>query len=204
MWTSFVCVEVLRPSQPNGVIRGQAETGTGDPWIYNQLPYWLCYGVRLMSDQIKTRGPWATTFTWVNCCKLMRSFTHHSLSVCQVSRQWLKQFWDILLTRLKCWTFQRAILSQNKNIYGLWTGIWTFSKILCILWKELVGHAAGGTRGSMSLNAACHKEQQYIWFMGADQNSFRDITHFMKWRGWGIPRGTPLGSMVHVTKCASS
>ena len=32
----------------------------------------------------------------------------------------------------------------------------------------------------MSLNAAYHKEQQYIWFMGGDLNSFRDITHFMK------------------------
>ena len=29
-------------------------------------------------------------------------------------------FWDILLTRLKCWTFQRAILSLNKKymVYG--------------------------------------------------------------------------------------
>ena len=56
-----------------------------------------------------------------------------------------------------------------------------------------MGHAPGGTRGSMSLNAACHKEQQYIWFMGEDLNSFWDITHFMKWRGWGIPPGDPLG-----------
>ena len=31
-----------------------------------------------------------------------------------------------------------------------------------------------------ALNAAYHKEQQYIWFMGGDLNSFRDITHFMK------------------------
>ena len=35
------------------------------------------------------------------------------------------------------------------------------------------------TQGSMSLNAA-YKEQQYIWFMGGDLNSFLDITHFMK------------------------
>ena len=47
--------------------------------------------------------------------KLIRSFTHHSLSACQVSRQWLKHFWDILLTRLKCWNFQRAISKQKKK-----------------------------------------------------------------------------------------
>ena len=29
-------------------------------------------------------GPWATMLTWANCCKLIRSFTHHSLSACQV------------------------------------------------------------------------------------------------------------------------
>ena len=43
--------------------------------------------------------------------------------------------------------------------------------------------------------------------MGGDLNDFRDITHFMKWRGYGMPPGDPpppLGSMVHVTKCASS
>ena len=39
----------------------------------------------------QTSGPWATTPTWVNCCKIIRSFTHHSLSACQVSRQC---FWD--------------------------------------------------------------------------------------------------------------
>ena len=37
-----------------------------------------------------------------------------------------------------------------------------------------------GTGESMSLNAACHKEQHYIWFMGRDLNNLRDITHFMK------------------------
>ena len=37
-----------------------------------------------------------------------------------------------------------------------------------------------GTQGSMSLNAAYHKEQKYILFMGGDLNGFRDITHFMK------------------------
>ena len=42
------------------------------------------------------------------------------------------------------------------------------------------GACLWGTQGSMSLNAACHKEQQYIWFMGGDLNSFQDITHFMK------------------------
>ena len=46
--------------------------------------------------------------------------------------------------------------------------------------KSAGGTCPRGTRGSMSLNAACHKKQQYIWFMGGDLNSFRDITHFMK------------------------
>ena len=38
--------------------------------------------------------------------------------------------------------------------------------------KRVGGACPWGTRGSMSLNAACHKEQQYIWFMGGDLNSF--------------------------------
>ena len=46
--------------------------------------------------------------------------------------------------------------------------------------KKAVGTWPRGTRGSMSLNAAYHKEQQYIWFMGGDLNSFRDKTYFMK------------------------
>ena len=37
-----------------------------------------------------------------------------------------------------------------------------------------------GAQGSMSLNVAYHKEQQYIWFMGGDLNGFQNITHFMK------------------------
>ena len=89
------------------------------------------------------------------------------------------------------------LIIRNKNIYGLWVGIWMVSKILCILWKEWVGHAPAGCggegQGSMSLNAAYQKEQQYIWFMGGDLNGFRDITHFMKCRGWGIPPGDPFG-----------
>ena len=58
-----------------------------------------------------------------------------------------------------------------------------------------------GTQGSMSLNTAYRKEQQYIWFMGGDLNGFRDITVYeMKGVGHAPPpRGTPLGSMVHVT-----
>ena len=67
------------------------------------------------------------------------------------------------------------------------------SKILSILWNEGGGECPRGTQGSMSLNAAYHKEQQYIWFMGGDLNGFRDITHFMKWRGWGMPPGDPFG-----------
>ena len=36
-----------------------------------------------------------------NCCKSIRSFTCHSLSVCQVSRQWLKQFLRYLAYKVK-------------------------------------------------------------------------------------------------------
>ena len=44
---------------------------------------------------------------------------------------------------------------------------------------------------SMSLNAPHHKEQEYIWFMGGDLNSFQDIMHFMKRGGGPAPRGPP-------------
>ena len=62
-----------------------------------------------------------------------------------------------------------------------------------------VGHVPWGLPGvpwSMSLNASYYKEQEYtcIWFMGADLNSFRDIRHFTKSRGWGMPPGDILGS----------
>ena len=46
--------------------------------------------------------------------------------------------------------------------------------------KRAGGACPQRTRGSMSLNVACHKEQQYIWFIGGDLNSFIDITHFME------------------------
>ena len=46
----------------------------------------------------------------------------------------------------------------------------------------------------MSLNAPHHKEQEYIWFMGWDLNSFQDIIHFMKRAGGTCPWGTQ-GSM---------
>ena len=46
----------------------------------------------------------------------------------------------------------------------------------------------------MSLNVPYHKEQEYIWFMGGDLNSFQDIMHFMKRAGGACPRGTQ-GSM---------
>ena len=45
-----------------------------------------------------------------------------------------------------------------------------------------VGHAPRGHPGvlrSMLLNAPYLKEQEYIWFMGGDLNSFQDIMHFM-------------------------
>ena len=46
--------------------------------------------------------------------------------------------------------------------------------------KRAGGACPRGTRESKSLYAACHREQQYIWFMGWDLNSFRDIFHFME------------------------
>ena len=58
--------------------------------------------------------------------------------------------------------------------------------------KRVGGACPWGTQGSMSLNVAYHKEQQYIWFMVGDLNSFRDITHFMRWREWGMPPGVPF------------
>ena len=49
--------------------------------------------------------------------------------------------------------------------------------------KRAGGACPRGTHGSRSLNAAYHKEQQYIWFMGGDLNGFRDTFYEMK--GWG-------------------
>ena len=46
-----------------------------------------------------------------------------------------------------------------------------------------MGHAPWGHPGvqrSMLLNAPYHKEQEYIWFMGEDLNSFQDFMHLMK------------------------
>ena len=52
------------------------------------------------------------------------------------------------------------------------------------------------SRESPFSNAPYHKKQDYIWFMGGDLNGFRDITHFMKWTGWGMSPGEPLGSQA--------
>ena len=38
----------------------------------------------------------------------------------------------------------------------------------------------------VSLDAAYHREQDYIWFRGGDLNVFGYIRHFMKLRGWGM------------------
>ena len=57
-----------------------------------------------------------------------------------------------------------------------------------------VGPAPGGPPWdpwSMPLNAACHKEQKYIWFIGGDLNSFQDIT-FYEMKGVGHAPGGPL------------
>ena len=42
----------------------------------------------------------------------------------------------------------------------------------------------------MSLNVPYHKEQEYIWFMGGDLNSFQDIMHLMKRALGACPRET--------------
>ena len=55
-----------------------------------------------------TRGPWATTLTWVNCCKWIRSFTQHSLLAHQVSRQWLEQFFRYLAYKVKMLKFSKG------------------------------------------------------------------------------------------------
>ena len=73
------------------------------------------------------------------------------------------------------------LILRNKNIYGLWVGIWTVSKILCILWNEGVGHAPGGPPGvprSGPLNVPYHKEQEYIWFREGILNPTKVIMHF--------------------------
>ena len=44
-----------------------------------------------------------------------------------------------------------------------------------------------GTWLYLFLIFAFHKEHDYILFMGGDLNSFWDIKHFMKWRGWAWP-----------------
>ena len=52
-----------------------------------------------------------------------------------------------------------------------------------------------GTSRSVLLNASYHEKHEYIWFRGGDLNGFGDIKPFMKWRGWGMPRHTPLESL---------
>ena len=72
----------------------------------------------MVSDNDKIRDPWATTLTWVNCCELIRSFTHHFYQPVKYQGNGLNSFWGILLTRLKCWNFQRAIFSLKRGIRG--------------------------------------------------------------------------------------
>ena len=51
---------------------------------------------------------------------------------------------------------------------------------------------------SLSLNAPYLKEQQYIWFMGGDLNSFNYAFYEMKGVGHAPP-GTTWGPKIHVT-----
>ena len=79
-------------------------------------------------------------------------------------------------------------------VYG-WGSEW-FPRYLAFCEMKGVGHAPRGHPGvprSMSLSEP-YLRQEYIWFMGGDLNGFQDIMHFMKWRGWGMPPGDPLGS----------
>ena len=63
---------------------------------------------------IRTRGPWATTLTWVYCCKLIRSFTHYSLLAHQeVSKQWLKQFLRYLAYKVKMLKFSKGQVKKS-------------------------------------------------------------------------------------------
>ena len=67
----------------------------------------------------KTRGPWATTLTWVKCCKLIRSFTDHSLLARPVSRQWLKQFLRYLAYKVKMLKFSKGHKNNQFGPQGL-------------------------------------------------------------------------------------
>ena len=65
-------------------------------------------------EEIRTRGPWATTRSpeWNRHCRYADGMQHFFNTV-KYWNLWqgngLNRFWDILLTRLKCWHFQNAI-----------------------------------------------------------------------------------------------
>ena len=63
-------------------------------------------------------------------------------------------------------------------VYG-WESEW-FPRYYAFFLKRACGACPREIQGSMSLNAAYHKEKQHIRFMGGDLNGLRDITHFMK------------------------
>ena len=93
---------------------------------------------------------------------------------------------------------------QENMVYG-----WGSERFLRyhILWNEGGRACPQGTPWgpwSMSLNVPHHKEEEYIWLMGGDLNSFQDIKHFVKWRGWGMLPGDTRGPKIYVTKCALS
>ena len=45
---------------------------------------------------------------------------------------------------LTCRGLRNTLIIGNKNIYGLWVGIWTFSRIFGLLWNEGFGVAPWG------------------------------------------------------------
>jgi hypothetical protein len=61
--------------------------------------------------------------------------------------------------------------TRNKNMYGVWVGISTVFKILEHL--QLKGAVQFHmVMISISSNAPCHKEQEYLWFGSRDLNDF--------------------------------
>ena len=51
-----------------------------------------------------------------------------------------------------------------------------------------------GIHGPCHLMRLIIRNKNIIWFMGGDLNCFRDIKHFVKRRGWGMPPGDMQGS----------
>lgn len=67
-----------------------------------------------------------------------------------------------------------ALNTKNKNIYSLGVDIWTDFDIRSLP----VSKGAEPSHMAISYipyDAPLHKEQEYAWFRGGDDNGFRDI-----------------------------